>query len=124
MRSRDREVLQAQIEALDRLTDAKFVTYRALIDSQAEKVALALTAAEKAITKAETATEKRFESVNEFRATLSDQASDFVTRVEFQSLKERMDETKGKSLGMNSAVAVLVQIVVIGIAVAAILIGN
>lgn len=76
-----------------RLTDAKFVTYRTLIDSQAEKVALALEATEKAIGKAETATTKaidkaeaandaRFASVNEFRQQLNDQARTFMPRTE------------------------------------------
>jgi hypothetical protein len=50
------------------------------------------------VTKAEIATERRFEGVNEFRATLSDQAAQFVTRREFESLRvagtERMDELK------------------------------
>jgi hypothetical protein len=42
----------------------------------------ALQAAEKAVTKAEAASEKRFESVNEFRNTLSDQARTFIPRAE------------------------------------------
>lgn len=42
--------------------------------------AAALASSEKAIMKAETAADKRFDSVNEFRATLTDQASRFVTR--------------------------------------------
>ena len=58
------------------------------------KVELALVNADKAVTKAETATEKRFESVNEFRATLADQASHLVSRAEYQtkidSINERM----------------------------------
>ena len=46
------------------------------------KTTLALTAADKAVTKAETATEKRFEGVNEFRGALSDQAANLMSRVE------------------------------------------
>lgn len=42
----------------------------------------ALEAADKAIGKSETATEKRFESVNEFRGQLADQASRFMPRAE------------------------------------------
>ena len=37
------------------------------------------------MSKAETATEKRFESVNEFRQTLSDQTRSFVSKVEFDA---------------------------------------
>lgn len=92
------EALQAAVNALSVLTDAKFVTFRTLIDSQAEKVALALASADKAVSKAEMATERRFDSVNEFRQTLSDQAAQFVTRREFEALRmagtERMDELK------------------------------
>lgn len=82
------------------LTDAKFVTYRTLIDSQAEKVALALDATEKAIGKAEAATNKaidkaemandeRFKSVNEFRAQQADLIARFMPRTEAVQLAEQ-----------------------------------
>lgn len=70
--------LEALITALDRLTDSKFITHQTLLDSQAEKVGLALASVDKAVAKAEAATERRFESVNEFRGTLTDQAREFV----------------------------------------------
>jgi hypothetical protein len=83
--------LEERLGALDRLTAVR-------IDSQADKVALALASADRAISKAEMATERRFEAVNEFRATLTDQAAQFVTRREFEALRsagtERMDEFK------------------------------
>lgn len=47
-----------------------------------EETSAALDAADKAIAKSEAATERRFESVNEFRAQLSDQASRFMPRAE------------------------------------------
>lgn len=96
----------ARVDGLDRLTDAKFVTFRTLIDSQAEKVALALSASEKAIAKAEASTQKaidktaddiktRFDSVNEFRGQLSDQAATFIPRKEAEqridSVLERVE---------------------------------
>jgi hypothetical protein len=102
--------LSASEARMTALTDAKFVTYRTLIDSQAEKVALALEATEKAIGKAEVATGKaiekeasanadRFRSVNEFRGQLSDQVATFMPRsehaVEMAATAERiarMDE--------------------------------
>lgn len=52
----------------------------------------ALTASEKAIIKAEMSTEKRFESVNEFRNTLSDQAAQFMTRNEAHALLQRVSD--------------------------------
>lgn len=82
------------------LTDAKFVTYRTLIDSQAEKVALALDATKEAIGKAEVATSKaidkessanadRFKAVNEFRGQLADQAATFMPRREALQITEQ-----------------------------------
>jgi len=51
--------------------------------AQEKAVAAALASAERAVTKAEQAAEKRFDSVNEFRAQLSDQAGTFFPRAEF-----------------------------------------
>jgi len=53
------------------------LTEQVAAQSQANRIAL--DAAEKAVTKAETASERRFDSVNEFRQTLTDQASHFAT---------------------------------------------
>jgi hypothetical protein len=92
------ETLRSALDAMSQLTDAKLSGLRTLIDTQAEKVALALASADKAVSKAESATERRFEGVNEFRQTLSDQAREFVTRREFETLRttgtERMDEMR------------------------------
>jgi hypothetical protein len=104
--------LQSQIAALDRLTEARSL-------AQDERVALALTSAQTAVTKAETATEKRFESVNEFRRTLSDQTQEFVTRREFEQIRDtnaeriremqtRLDKTEGRSGGLQSGYGYLV----------------
>jgi len=46
---------------------------------------------QRAIDKADTATEKRFEGVNEFRAALADQASNFVTRKDLEALAEKIE---------------------------------
>ena len=60
----------------------------------AEKsVSVALESAEKAVTKAEMANEKRFDSVNEFRAQLRDQASTFIPRPEAE---QRMSQLSGR----------------------------
>ena len=102
-----------RIHALDRLTDARITTLRTLIDSQAESVTLALASADKAVTKAERATERRFDSVNEFRETLSDQTKSFISRAEFEALRDvsstritdlssRLDRTEGKAVGLNA----------------------
>ena len=41
-----------------------------------------------AVSKAEVASEKRFDSVNEFRKTLSDQTATFATRADLDAAKE------------------------------------
>jgi hypothetical protein len=61
-------------------------------NDQAKAIDAALAAAEKAVTKAEVATEKRFDSVNEFRKTLSDQASSFMQRGEFVAQYKSLEE--------------------------------
>lgn len=102
------------------LTDAKFVTYRTLIDSQADKVKLALEATEKAIDKAEIATSKaidkeslanddRFAKVNEFRAQQTELIGRFATleRVDllYNQTRLRMDEVNNNVIARISDVA-------------------
>jgi hypothetical protein len=113
--------------------DAAFAAQEKAIDaafaSQEKAVASAMTAAERAVGKSEMASEKRFDAVNEFRAQLSDQASTFLPRAEFdrvtsaitekidasnKTFSERLDDlrmsrdtTSGKSAGMNAGWAVL-----------------
>jgi hypothetical protein len=85
------------VVGLDRVTDAKFVTFRTLIDSQADKVALALAASNKAvdaafassaaaILKAEVFNEKRF---------------DIITK-QIDELKTYRDGSVGQSAGAES----------------------
>lgn len=62
------------------------------IEALAKELAVALRANEIAIDKAERATEKRFESVNEFRQTLSDQTRTFVDRNTFDSMERNLIE--------------------------------
>lgn len=114
--------LEERILALDRLTDEKFVTVEAMMTFQADKVALALAAADKAVTKAETANEKRFESVNEFRGTLADQAATLISRTEhdatvaslsekLEDIKTRLDKSEGKGVGLNAGWLYLIGII-------------
>ena len=84
-----------------------------------EGVTTALTAAEKAVNKAEIAAEKRFESVNEFRAQLTDQAATFLQRNEYETahqsvvekiadLSARLDRTEGAKTGLDSGWKILI----------------
>jgi len=111
--------IDTQLDDLKRLLDERYV-------SQQREVLAALTSAEKAVTKAETAAEKRFESVNEFRGQLSDQANTFMPRPEGDirinavsekidvnaarisdielRLSSRLDIDQGKTVGINATV--------------------
>jgi hypothetical protein len=74
-----------QTKALDAAFLAQQTAMRTALEAAEKAVATALTSAEKAVAKAEVAADKRFESVNEFRAQLSDQTRTFPTRNEVNS---------------------------------------
>lgn len=101
--------------------------------SQKEATEAAMRSSAMAINKAEAAAEKRFEGVNEFRNTLSDQQRTLMPRQEaevinkamldkLQALTERMDRDEGRgsgvhtgwllALGVVSLISVLISIAV------------
>jgi Flp pilus assembly protein TadB len=97
-------------------------------EAQSSAIAAALLAAEKAVTKAEAANERRFEGVNEFRQTLSDQAATFISRVEFDAqrkayedrvreLAARVDKTEGRTGGATALYGYLIAAAAIVVAV-------
>lgn len=81
--------------------DLRFTEFQKAIDIRFDGVAssvnLALISSDKATLKAEVANEKRFESVTEFRETLTSQASKFVTRDEVKPLQKLADVAEGKA---------------------------
>jgi len=68
-----REFLAQRIDAVERRSEARFTAMQQAVDLALE------------------ATERRFEGVNEFRATLSDQAQHFVTNETLTAIIERLD---------------------------------
>ena len=68
------------------LRDADILRTEQRFSAQEKAVQAALTAAHAATDKVAIATERRFESVNEFRGNLKDQQSSFVTRNEIYAL--------------------------------------
>lgn len=126
--------VRAGTAALTAMIDARFATYRALIEAQAERMAYGLASSDKAVQKAETATERRFESVNEFRAQLTDQAATFIPRAEAEQrirqnaekidalaevvdkLATRIDVREGRSGGHIDSTKNLVTLIGIGLA--------
>lgn len=57
---------------------------------QKESVAFALASADKAVSKAEAASEKRQDAANEIRQAMVDQQATFVTKVEVAGLERRL----------------------------------
>lgn len=80
--------------------EALMVAERLRVDerfaAQDKGVSAALAAADRAVTKAEVAVEKRFDGVNEFRQALNDQTKTFIPRVEAEkqtaNLTEKIEE--------------------------------
>lgn len=75
------------------------------LEAQKELTIQAQAAATEAVRKAEAAVEKRFDSVNEFRAQLGDQARTFVPRSEFDvrldPIIERISKLENRSIGLD-----------------------
>lgn len=96
------EIARERIAALNDKLDERDRRYSERFDAQEGANRLALDAAEKAVLKAETAAERRFEGVNEFRQTLSDQAATFITRKEVEALLSGVNQTLGRLDTANS----------------------
>ena len=97
--------LDARITELEKLIEVN-------LTSEREARVLALSTAKEAVDKAEKATEIHFASVNEFRATLTDQTSKFPPRQEvalqIQNLQSKitdmqriLDQTSGRDQGIG-----------------------
>jgi hypothetical protein len=105
-----RAFLMQRIDNLETLLDERYRTQTTAIDAafKAQQAAVAagfagsertaqagLTAAREASDKAEKAADKRFESVNEFRGQLSDQAATLISRAEYlvqhSALNDKVD---------------------------------
>lgn len=114
MDERDRQYAQrfeAQQQALN-----------AALQAAKEAVANALSAAKEAVTKAEEASNKRFDSVNEFRQTLTDQASTFMSKAEadarLKAVEDDISRIASRSEGANNLWLVIGGLIVIGFAAA------
>lgn len=87
------QTLKEHIEKLFVAMDDKFSQR---FDDSSKAVNAALAATKEAVSKAEIATEKRFEGVNEFRNTLSDQQRTLMPRSESEALMKNMNEKIGE----------------------------
>jgi hypothetical protein len=96
---------------------------------QEKAVQAALAAAEKAVTKAEMAAEKRFDAVNEFRQTLSDQQTTFVRQdvidarmssfeQQMKALTSQTTEARGRGVGFREMGGYVLSVIIAIVAIA------
>lgn len=99
--------LASEFEGFKELMTERDRRYEQRFEAMDEKTSLALTSSEKAVAKAEIATEKRFDSVNEFRGTLSDQAANLLPRREadakFSSFEGKLEDMKKEVAGLRES---------------------
>ena len=84
--------LEALKEHYDIVLKNQYNHYNVLLAERDERVTQRYQAMELAVNKAETATEKRFEGVNEFRAQLGDQSRTLMPRIETEVLLKNVND--------------------------------
>ena len=98
-----RELILTLFRTQEKLLDERYATQTKALDAAfkaaEQAVSVALANAEKATVKAESAADRRFEAVNEFREALTDQTASFPTRNE---VSVQMDALRAES-GRNTA---------------------
>lgn len=101
------------IEAIITLMDERdkryyiqFVTLKEAAELNNRAVGIAMEAADKAVAKAESAVEKRFESVNEFRAQMGDMQNSFartdLVNSRFAAMEKKLDELSAVLIDFRS----------------------
>ena len=79
------DLLAANDKRYEERYEQSQVALGAALLAQEKAVAAALAAADRAVAKAEAAADKRFDTVNEFRAALSDLSATMLTRREYEA---------------------------------------
>lgn len=79
------DTLKEFIDEREARTSERFTSMKREVDA-------ALAASDRAVNKAEVSTEKRFESVNEFRSALADQTTNLLPRVEYNVKQIAIDK--------------------------------
>lgn len=112
-----------------KIVEQNDLRYAQRFDAQEKAMQMALAEASKAVNKAEGATEKRFEGVNEFRAQLTDQARTFMPRAEaeiqmkamaeaIEVLRSRVEVSEGHGSGVKDFAGWIVGAIGVIIAIA------
>jgi choline dehydrogenase-like flavoprotein len=99
--------------------DTLYIHVMEISKAAKEGVNAAMASAEKAILKAETATEKRFDSVNEFRQAMRDQQENFAnkseTNMRLEDLAKRLDRvTSGMEIASGRSSGVVTVAILAG----------
>lgn len=106
-----KDLIKSQIDNIMTLISANDKSYNQRFDNVIQATQSALAAADRAVNKAETASEKRFEGINEFRGALSDQQKTLVTRTEIdllsKTLNEKLDIFNKEIAGLRESRALL-----------------
>lgn len=105
-----KEHLETGIEGTERRSAERhrvvLDTMRDGLQTQKEAINAALDAAKEAVSKAEAASEKRFDGVNEFRAALSDQQRVLMPRTEVEAiLKAMAEKVEAGTVQINALIA-------------------
>jgi len=109
-------------EYVDRRFDDQDKAVQTALTSAEKAVVAALAAAKEAVSKAEIANDKRFDSVNEFRAQLADQTANLMPRSEYQvqhkaleeklsDLTDRINKSEGSTIGSELTMGKVIAIV-------------
>lgn len=123
---RDRQYAQrfeAQQKALSDALQATKESAANALQAIKETTSNTLAAAKEAVLKAEDANNKRFDSVNEFRQTLSEQATNFVSKDTFNAritaLEEKVTNLTGRGQGADALWGYIVGVIGLFIVLAA-----
>jgi hypothetical protein len=88
--------LEARIDGLKESIDSVAKRFEDRFAGTKDALRDTLAAADRATTKAENASDERFRGVNEFRATLADQARDLMPRLETETLVKALEARVAK----------------------------
>jgi len=101
-----RDHVLAVIGANDRRYEDRFAAsdkaVLSALNAQEKAVNAALAASEKAVLVAENNAEKWRANANEWRGTMNDREGKFAQRSDLEALKERLDRSEGKGVGLNA----------------------
>lgn len=112
--------LSVRIDALERMLDEREERVKERFVAMERTVTVALASSDKALTKAEDATEKRFDGVNHVRTALADQAATLLPRLEYAvqyaavtdrivNLERRIGTTEDRGAGKSQGLGLVAQ---------------